>query len=796
MFMQRLARDGIDRFWNSLTLGVARRELDEGQKGELRAQQLRALVGLSPVLMAANIFNAVVIDALFWNSSFRLFLVVWTSALVLSVATWGDRWRRSRMGGARRRASVRGVRVITFSAFLFGVVWAMPMLAMFSDADAAQRVLLVGCEIGMICGGALALGAVWQAAFVFALTVQAPVVFVLCSAGDRLYFGLAALSLSFSLLIGRVVRERSGAFAEHFVSSLRLRDSGQVISLLLREFEENSNDWLFEVDASGRLTRASERHARLFGRSRETLRGAAAIELLAEMSREDAAAAGPALRALKRAFRRRLPFREILLPVRVNGERRWWSLRGNPVLREDGAFAGFRGVGADVTQAKRSEESIDRMASYDGLTGLPNRNLLAERLERRLEQQAKGGDGFALLSLDLDRFKHVNDTLGHQTGDALLIEVANRIRGELGAEDVVARFGGDEFVVLQAHAADAAEPRALAQRLVQRLGAPYEVAGQRILVGASIGVALAPADGKRADELLRNSDLALYRAKMDGKGRFSLFAAEMDAAMQQRRLMEIDLRDAIENQRLEVHFQPLIDMTTGQISACEALVRWNHPVRGAISPSQFIPLAEETGLIAPLGEFVLRVACREAASWKRDLRIAVNLSVVQFRSGLLVESVAAALADAGLRADRLELEVTESILIEDRDEALKTLTALRGLGVRISLDDFGTGYSSLSYLSSFPFDKIKIDQSFVRDVANRSDAAAIIKAISALASTLGMSTTAEGVEEADELEWLRANGCSEAQGFLFSKAVPARDLKLLLGLGDPVETKPARIDAA
>jgi len=323
---------------------------------------------------------------------------------------------------------------------------------------------------------------------------------------------------------------------------------------------------------------------------------------------------------------------------------------------------------------------------------------------------------------------------------------------------------------------------ALAQKLVSRIGAPYVIDGQRVLIGASAGVAIAPSDGDTADELMRNSDLALYRSKAEGKGRYSFFKPEMDTQMKSRRHLEIDLRDAIDNGQLRVHFQPLLETSTGRVTACEALVRWNHPTRGQVSPGEFIPIAEETGLIMALGEFVLRVACKEAASWSRDIAVGVNLSAAQFRRGDLAALVESVLEETGLPPARLDLEITESILIEDKEAVLTTLGRLRKLGVSISLDDFGTGYSSLAYLSSFPFDKIKIDRTFVQDVASRPDSAAIIRAITGLAATLGMCTTAEGVESVEELDWLRAHGCGEVQGYLFSAAVPAEEFRALVGI--------------
>jgi diguanylate cyclase (GGDEF)-like protein len=434
---------------------------------------------------------------------------------------------------------------------------------------------------------------------------------------------------------------------------------------------------------------------------------------------------------------------------------------------------------------------ISRMANYDSVTGLPNRNLLHTRLTNRLDSARRKDASFAVLTIDLDRFKNVNDALGHQVGDLLLMEVAQRIRKVARVQDTAARFGGDEFVLLLDDMRDPAEAGRVAERLVAAIAAPYEFDGHRVLIGASIGIALAPQHGHQADDLLRNSDLALYLAKTEGKGQYRFFRTELNAGIQARRLMEIDLRETVENDRLEVFFQPVIDVGTREIIACEALARWKRDGHGYVPPVEFIPLAEETGLIVALGGCVLRKACEEAARWPRKIGVAVNLSARQFQSGDLVALVEDTLRSSGLEAQRLELEITESVFVEDKDRVLVTLQALRQLGVRIALDDFGTGYSSLSYLSSFPFDRIKIDRSFVTNVDTRPDAAAIVRAVTSLAGTLGMSTTAEGVESVADLAWLQSHGCGHAQGYLISRPVPPEELRPLL---DPVESAVTQCD--
>jgi diguanylate cyclase (GGDEF)-like protein/PAS domain S-box-containing protein len=434
----------------------------------------------------------------------------------------------------------------------------------------------------------------------------------------------------------------------------------------------------------------------------------------------------------------------------------------------------------DITERKRAEARIAFMAHHDALTSLPNRILLRLEMEQALTRIERHGKMVAVMCIDLDNFKAVNDTLGHPLGDLLLQAVAERLEDALRQVDTVARLGGDEFAVLQAEVGDPAEVTALAQRLLAALQEPVDLDGHQVAVGASIGIALAPGDGADVDRLLKNADIALYRAKADGKATFRFFEPEMDARVQARRRLEVDLRAAMQSAALDVHYQPLVDLDSSRISGFEALIRWRHPLRGEIPPAEFIPVAEESGLISQIGSFVLRKACRDAARWPSDVRIAVNLSPVQFRPGNLLQLVTDALAESGLTPDRLELEITESLLLEKSDQVVATLHTLRALGVRIAMDDFGTGYSSLSYLRSFPFDKIKIDRSFIHDLASNADSRAIVRAIVSLGASLGMTITAEGVEEEVDLNCLRAEGCTEAQGHLFSHARPIEEATALL----------------
>jgi diguanylate cyclase (GGDEF)-like protein/PAS domain S-box-containing protein len=449
------------------------------------------------------------------------------------------------------------------------------------------------------------------------------------------------------------------------------------------------------------------------------------------------------------------------------------------VSRQPMPNGGWVAIHQDITEQKRAEEKITHMAHHDALTGLPNRVFLRKELNRHLGPVSRG-ETFAVLCLDLDRFKQVNDTLGHSIGDALLSAVGRRLRECVRDTDVVARLGGDEFAIIQNGAEQPTSATILAQRLAEQLSKPFDVERHEIIIGTSIGIAVAPNDGLEPDQLLKSADMALYRAKEQGRNGFCFFESGMDAKMQERRTLETDLRKAIAAGEFELFYQPLVNLEANTVSGFEALLRWHHPIRGLVSPEAFIPLAEETGLIIPLGEWVLRQACAEAAKWPDGTKIAINLSPAQFRSKGLVATVMSAIATAGIAPNRVELEITETILLQNNEATLAVLHQLRRLGVRISMDDFGTGYSSLSYLRSFPFDKIKIDQSFVRDLDRNKDAIAIIRAITGLGVSLGMTTTIEGIETKEQLEQIRAEGCTEVQGYLFSRPRPASDVPSLL----------------
>ena len=448
------------------------------------------------------------------------------------------------------------------------------------------------------------------------------------------------------------------------------------------------------------------------------------------------------------------------------------------IVNKPVASGGWVATHEDITERRRAEEQIRHLAHYDALTDLPNRALFHERLKEELSRVAPG-QKLAVLYIDIDEFKNVNDSLGHQVGDELLKSVAKVLRRQASPNEFIARLGGDEFAIMQTSVGNQAEISGLVERVLEAIRTPFECAGHRVTTDASVGVAVATQPEPNIDQILKNADLAMYAAKSAGRRTWRLFEPGMDARVKARRMLEMDMRQALLDGAFEVHYQPCVSLHDNRITGCEALLRWRHPERGMISPAEFIPVAEETGLINDLGEWVLATACKEAMTWPEEIKLAVNVSPVQFKSGTLALKIAAALASSRLPAGRLELEITEAVLIRDDDAALAVLHQLRSIGVRIALDDFGTGYSSLSYLQRFPFDKIKIDRCFVNDITSKGGSS-IVQAVVNIAAARNMMTLAEGVETSQQQELLRALDCTEMQGFLFSPAVPASDIRRLL----------------
>jgi diguanylate cyclase (GGDEF)-like protein len=583
----------------------------------------------------------------------------------------------------------------------------------------------------------------------------------------RFLAGVATLSaIVVVVILWLIIRQLS---RQHQLSQRRLALEKQRLDTAVN----NMTQGLLFFDSSQRLVICNQRYVEMFGVSREVIKpGCTFRELL--MHRQQTGTFTDNVDEYCRYIDGKLKEGEAFQRILVTADGR--SIQ---VLYQPLADGGWVTTLEDFTERKRAEERIAHLAHYDALTDLPNRALFRDHLERELKKISRGGQ-LAVLYIDIDEFKGVNDSLGHPVGDELLKAVASRLGGCVRASDFVARLGGDEFAIVQTAVKTPSDVMDLVIRIFAAIRAPVECLGHQLVTDASIGIALAPRDGNDLDQLLKNADLAMYGAKSDGRRTYRFFEREMDARVRVRRALELDLRQAIADGEFEIEYQPVVDLRSGAVSGCEALLRWRHPRRGMISPAEFIPVAEDTGLIGQLGEWVLHEACAEAANWPDHISLAVNVSPVQFRNQTLALHVASALATSRLAANRLELEITEAVLIRDDEAALAVLHQLRAIGVRIALDDFGTGYSSLSYLQRFPFDKIKIDRCFIDDLVRADGSSSIVQAVVNIATARNMTTTAEGVETEAQRDALRALGCTEMQGWLFSKAVPAAELRRML----------------
>lgn len=543
--------------------------------------------------------------------------------------------------------------------------------------------------------------------------------------------------------------------------------------LLLQNYEESRQGWFWSTDKNGNLTYLTDSVSQILGKTVNELIGTAFTGLFVGLENRE-----ENQRSLPFLLTKRSKFMELQLQAAMtNEDDRWWAVSGSPQFDKSGNFTGYRGSGTDITAQRQSVEDTARLAMFDSLTGLANRASMSKKLETTLTVFKKKKRTCSIMLLDLDRFKIVNDTLGHPAGDMLLKHVATRLTKAVGDSGEVSRIGGDEFQILLPDWEDRGHLGELANTIISDLTQPYTIEGSRCIIGASVGIAISPFDGQTSEELVRSADLALYAAKGGGRGRFNFFSSDLQQAAKDRRVLEDDLRDALSRDEITLFYQPIVNAKNNVVTGFEALMRWNHRERGAVSPTIFIPIAEEANLIGPLGEWALQKACDDAAKWPGDIRVAVNVSPIQFADPRLPELVKQALKASGLSPGRLELEITENVFLGKSEQTDEMFRALKDIGVRLALDDFGTGYSSLSYLQTAPFDKIKIDQSFIRGATEPdSRNGAIIAAIVALASALDMETTAEGIEALDELDWIRELSVSHVQGYVYSMPVENQEL--------------------
>ncbi|MEO5937810.1 MAG: EAL domain-containing protein [Sphingomonas sp.] len=748
---------------------------DKTDWGPIRAAQLHAGRQLALFLLAANLVGAALIVMLFDGHAPRALLVGWgvvTGVVGIAVAV-------RRLATRHRDAStatLRDVRHTMLEGIALAVVWSVPPLALGARADIATAMGLWILLSVMMTASAVAMAALPMATLSFLGIMGSAIVTMLLMLGSPL---LAAATALFVVLLMIGCFQRCKALVVIRASEIGLAERDETVSLLLREFEEEDGDWLWETDSARRIVRASPRFARSVHLDPVKINGMPLLQALAA-ERWESGDFSAGLRLLADKLKGREPFRDLLLQLQVRDQLRWFALAATPRYDDLGSFLGFRGVGRDITAERESADQINRMARFDVLTGLPNRLQLNEQLARAMAEADKWGTRCGFMMIDLDRFKAVNDSLGHPVGDRLLGQVSERLARLVTDNELIGRLGGDEFAVVVRDASDGDRVDRLARAIIDTLSKPYEMDAHTLFIGASVGIAIGPRDGRTAEMLIRSADLALYRSKDSGGGAFNTYEPQLHIKAEERRVLEMALRQALEKGELHLEYQPVVAAGDGRLAGFEALLRWTHPELGVVPPSKFVPLAEDARLIVAMGEWVLRSACAEAAKWPSPTRIAVNVSPEQLHNPAFVSVVASALANSGLPAERLELEVTEGVFMREGTGAVQVLERILDLGVRLSLDDFGTGYSSLGYLARTRFSTIKVDRSFVQGASKgQPEPIAIIRAVVALAQSLGMATTAEGVETEQEHQMIQELGCTKVQGYYFGRPLPVAEARAL-----------------
>ena len=754
-----LARRLRDRFLRSGMLAVYSAE--DRDSAQIRAAHLNSVVRLTPYTMAANIGNgALVLWA--YRDEVSLGMVAWLAVLYLLCLFALLGWWRGRHR-VRTMASPAAIRHANVHANLLALAWAALPILWFAHAAPQQQLLVVAMVTGMLAAGAYVLSPLPVAAVVFVVIFATSGVIACVLTGDRIFAAVAVLQAIYAaiVILGTLATSRKATAL--LQSQAEAKRQERMMAVLLHDFEQNAAEALWETGLDGCVAHHSPRLATLLGLDEAKLRTHPFLDLLAGI--------GADVGALREAMGGERPFKELRLSAPAHGPRHW-AINGKPLVDDDGRTLGWRGVVADVTEQVMAQQRLQHLAHTDSLTGLANRFTLHGALRAAIAQLRL----VALLALDLDHFKLVNDTLGHAAGDRLLQTVAARLLACRRAPDLVARLGGDEFALLVLDDPDGdLDVGALSQRLIDVLEEPVEILGRAMRASASIGVAcIADASDPtlNADDLLVHADIALYAAKKAGRGRFETYSSDLGDRNRRSVMIEQELRHAVQRGELELNWQPKVDIESSRIVGAEVLLRWRHSQLGSVAPIEFIPIAERSGVIREIGMWVLREACAVAASTLPGLTISVNVSPTQLQDDEFIACVRDALEASGLDPFRLELEITESVFIDDVEGALQRLHALRALGVRVALDDFGTGYSSLAYLRRFPFDTLKIDRAFVNELMSSLDTRAIVQMISQLAVTLNMRTVAEGVESPSQLAVVSSVGCDEIQGWLVSPACP------------------------
>jgi len=748
-------------------LGLA--DPGDGDWARLRGLQYSSLATATLARLLTHGIAAIATAGLFLGKVHILGLVAWIGALAATLF-YGAKIDASLVDADRRRMSKDEVNRQSVSAIVNALVWVMPIaiFSLFSDVETQLKLWTVLAML--MTASAILLPAVPLSTLLFTGIIGGAAVVNFLFNG---VYDMAVVALAFALTVCGGAVQSARRYLMSKVAEAGISEKNQVVSLLLREFEEGEADWLWEIDPSRRVRSVSPRFAFALGKDPKDIDGKPFIQMIAGQAWETGQFHS-SLHDLAERLKRRESFSNLLVRVTINNQQRWWELSGTPKINENGVFDGFRGVGSDVTHERESSDKIAYMARFDTLTGLPNRMMLTEALGEALAYADQWRTRCAFMMIDLDRFKAVNDTLGHLVGDQLLAQVSARLKEQMTENELCGRLGGDEFAIVVRDASDIEHVNRVARRVIDRLSQPYEVDHHQLYVGASVGSAVGPRDGQTVETLMRNADLALYRSKDEGGGAHFTYEPALHAHAEERRKLEFALRQALERNEFSLNYQPVVDAESEKIVSFEALLRWTNPEHGHVSPVKFIPLAEDTRLIVPIGEWVLREACREATRWPPHVRVAVNVSGEQLLDANFAGSVVGALTMSGLPPQRLDIEVTESIFVRDSTQARAALEQVMSLGCTVSLDDFGTGYSSLGYLRQMRFSNIKVDRSFVQGAAKGNvESLAIIRAVVAMADSLDMSTTAEGVETEPELAMIRKLGCKKIQGYYFGRPMLA-----------------------
>lgn len=754
--------------------------VNEDAQARLRARQLATVTRLTPLNAIANTLDVLLTLAVFQHSPFIQPLLLWAAVqcLLWGVATY--HWYRvTRRSSPWLRASNRATRRATFNSCIIASMWAIPPLLLYSSGTDEQRLFLTAITAGMMCAGGFVFTNLPKAALVFIGILGSASIFALLQIDDATAHYLIWLLLIYLAILAVNILHAAAVFRAHVLADIASEHQNQVISLLLNDFEQSTADVLWEVGRDLRILRTNSRLNDLFGNRQGGLELQHLPTMIQELQQQLPAELLPAAESqflqLQAALNSKRAFRDLELPVCIEQHLHWWSITAK--LTPEG---NWRGVIADITHSHQAQQRIWQLAHEDSVTALANRHWFQSQLEESLRGCRQNNERHALLCIDLDRFKAVNDTFGHDTGDLLLKVVAERLRHHTRSGDLVARTGGDEFAIILRHVHSYQQVDDIAQRLLLSLHQTCQLQGVNVSVGASIGIAFVPEDGRLPEEVLKHADLALYQAKGDGRGRAIRFIPAMAERSHSRHRIEQALRLALQQRQISLVYQPQRHIQSGHMIGVEALARWLDPQLGQVSPALFVEVAEETGLIHDLGLQVLQKACEYLAGWKADITLSVNISPVQLGNPAIVEQIHDTLGFYGVAPQRLELEITENVLLGDSQGALEKLQQLREMGVKIALDDFGTGYSSLAYLRRFPFDKIKIDRSFVREIVSEPSARAIVGAIIDMARALDMDVVAEGVEDAESLQILRELGCDIAQGFHIFPPMTAQDFSRTL----------------